>query len=146
NSLAIQTRNMRLRTRDGLQKKLPATRLSIVEPSEEALGHEESLSSGQLTTSGHRFSTLAIQFPQTKLTVSQPGDPLEQEADRVANQVVGGESLEHDGSAGYIEKKEIEAAAEPANVRRKATHKSDDETSPADNLDSLVNTARMTAG
>jgi Domain of unknown function (DUF4157) len=37
----------------------------------------------------HDISRISLRRPQTQLTVSQPGDPYEQEANRVANQVMG---------------------------------------------------------
>src|ERR1041385_3467997 len=39
-------------------------------------------------TVGHDFSSLSTLRPQAKLTVSQPGDQYEKEADRVADQVM----------------------------------------------------------
>jgi hypothetical protein len=36
----------------------------------------------------HRFGTVSVTAPQAKLAVSEPTDPLEQEADRVSDQVV----------------------------------------------------------
>ena len=41
-------------------------------------------------TSGNRAAQRAVGFVQTKLTVSEPGDPLEQEADQIADAAVSG--------------------------------------------------------
>jgi len=62
---------------------------------------------------GHEFGKLFVTAPQAKLAVSRPGDPLEQEADRIAEQVLGlpePENLKDEDS-------QDKAQIEPANGR-----------------------------
>jgi hypothetical protein len=42
-----------------------------------------------INTSNYGFANISIETVQAKLEVSQPGDVLEQEADRVADRVIG---------------------------------------------------------
>ena len=55
----------------------------------EAVENPEQKSVEQPTLRGHQFGKLSVAPLQPKLAVSQPADPLEQEADRIADQVVG---------------------------------------------------------
>ncbi|WP_223280237.1 DUF4157 domain-containing protein [Nostoc sp. PA-18-2419] len=53
----------------------------------------------------HDISRIPLRRPQTKLTVSQPGDIYEQEADTVAQQVMG--KLAQPGNSSSIERQQI---------------------------------------
>jgi len=62
--------------------------LSASPTRQESVDGPEQAGLEQPTLLGHRFETLSVAAPQAKLAVSQPADPLEQEADRIADEVV----------------------------------------------------------
>lgn len=67
---------------------------STTTPTSTPSGPSESTQQPRL---GHDFSRISI---QPKLTVSQPNDPAEQEAEAVADQVMAGEAVQIDRSSG----------------------------------------------
>ena len=77
-----------MRGRTKVERKKKAT--AEVSPATFASSFEDLDSSKQpaLPTVGHSFSNLSTLRPQAKLSVSQPGDQYEREADRVADQVM----------------------------------------------------------
>ncbi|MBW4617358.1 MAG: DUF4157 domain-containing protein [Desmonostoc vinosum HA7617-LM4] len=85
-TLANPTRGFGLSTNNAIET---ATEESTNQE-EAQTGNEESLLSEivEKRSFGHDISRIALHRPQPKLTVGEPGDKYEQEADRVANQVM----------------------------------------------------------
>jgi hypothetical protein len=85
--------------------KRPDTRPSLSGQSSELVDSSEQFSIMESPAIGHQFDKVSVAAPQAKLTVSQPSDPLEQEADHIADQVVGHPSeLGSEESQDQIEK------------------------------------------
>ena len=71
------------------QKSLPLLMPALVAPAR----REQEAASAAIPLFGHHFGQVSPRQPQAKLTVSQPGDPQEQEAERTADQVMRSDTL-----------------------------------------------------
>ena len=71
-------------------------------PGHATIGETEPSSVSRMATRGHNFGLLSLRGLQGKFAISQSSDPLEQEADRIADQVVGTAQTERDGVASDV--------------------------------------------